>query len=187
MCPMRRAEWAARIHLEIIFPNLQNSNWRVRSPEDGDYNCFAWAASDQARRWEPSPVDYWPEKAPKTLEVASFVTAFGLDGYEPCGLDASYEFGYQKIAIYCELYRGIKIPAHMARQDLLGRGWLSKLGDFEDILHPGLEDVENQDYGSVEVILKRKLLGRGFCGDLFRWLLAETRNFLYRMRKPHGV
>ena len=185
--PIYRAEWVTGIHLEILFPNLQTSNWHLRSPQDGNYNCFAWAACDQARRWEPSPVDYWPAKAPRTLELSSFVIAFGLDGYEPCGLDTSYEFGYQKIAIYCELWRGVKIPAHMARQDLLGRGWLSKLGDYEDILHPRLGDVESTAYGSVELILKRRWFGIEFCGDFVRWLRAEARNYLYRLRRPHGI
>jgi len=49
----------------------------------------------------------------------------------------------------------------MARQRLFGLGWLSKLGDCEDIYHRKLEDVEGdtsvtaQQYGKVVLVLKR--------------------------------
>jgi hypothetical protein len=43
----------------------------------------------------------------------------------------------------------------LARQHLFGKGWLSKLGDFEDIIHPKLSDIEGStdpyayEYGVV--------------------------------------
>jgi hypothetical protein len=53
------------------------------------------------------------------------------------------------------------VPSHMARQQLFGRGWLSKIGDWEDIIHPELRNIEGKTgpiirgYGTVHTILKR--------------------------------
>ncbi len=49
----------------------------------------------------------------------------------------------------------------MARQRLFGWGWLSKLGDWEDIYHSKLEDIEGDvsalagQYGIVVQVLRR--------------------------------
>jgi hypothetical protein len=88
------------------------------------------------------------------------VLAFKTLGYEPCG-NAKFSFGYEKVAIYAD--RDLT-PTHMARQRLFGGGWLSKLGDYEDIYHRQLRDVEGDssplstEYGTVVQYLKRSWL-----------------------------
>ena len=87
----------------------------------------------------------------------TFVEAFGRLGYKECD-SREFEVGYQKVAIYATVNRRVK---HMARQHFLGKGWLSKLGGLEDILHPQLGDIEGDasplttEYGEVVQILKR--------------------------------
>jgi hypothetical protein len=77
-------------------------------------------------------------------------------GYEPCDIGA-FEIDYQKLAIYANEV-GV---THMARQHFLGRGWLSKLGNLEDIFHRELQDIAGGtstlagQYGEVERFLKR--------------------------------
>ena len=80
--------------------------------------------------------------------VQCFVRAFETLGYKSCE-HGRVEFGYQKIAIYVE---SDFTPTHMARQTLFG-GWLSKLGDLEDIFHKRLEDVEGPTYGKAITFL----------------------------------
>ena len=51
------------IHLELRYPNLAITDYNVTSPKSQEYNCFAWAAGDQERWWQPTPEDefYWVE------------------------------------------------------------------------------------------------------------------------------
>jgi hypothetical protein len=186
VAPEYRLHWVARANLEILFPNLSNSQWEIRSPIDKSYNCFAWAACDTRIRWEPSPDNYWPEGVSREYGLDSFMQGFAVLGYNACA-DAEYEFGFQKIAIYSESYMGEEWPTHMARQDIFGRGWLSKLGDFEDILHPNLTDLEGGSYGRVVRILRRSRLTAivHFCAVKSAW--ASLRHWLYRRRRPHGI
>jgi hypothetical protein len=89
--------------------------------------------------------------------VHHFLPRFSLLGYQPCGLDDSFELGYQKVAIYAN-DQGV---THMARQHILGIGWLSKPGKMEDVLHRKLADLEGDtsvvafEYGKVVLIMKR--------------------------------
>ncbi|MGD0347529.1 MAG: hypothetical protein ABSA85_12275 [Terracidiphilus sp.] len=132
------------------------------------------------------PEVYWPPHLPvRDKSVDNFVNAFVDDlGYVSCGLDESFEWGYQKVAIYAKTVGGIKETKHMARQHLLGRGWLSKLGPSEDIVHPTLRNLEGDLYGSVERILKRDWRtayssGLGW-GSSFRF-------FRYRLKHPSWI
>lgn len=147
-----------RDHIERIFPRLTGTCWRPKSPQNDGYNCFAWGACDSTQWWEPHPLHwYWPI-AEREYSIPNFVEAFRARGFEPCGLDSSFEIGYQKIAIYAD---EDEFPTHIARQHLLGIGWLSKLGPLEDIFHRRLHDLEgskartSQEYGEVALILKR--------------------------------
>jgi len=146
----------ARAHLLREFPNLSNAQWRITSPFDRAYNCFAWAAGECQRRWEPG-IDYWPRGVSVDLTMECFLQAFATLGYHPCE-SVSYEIGFQKVAIYSESFMGAELPTHMARQDLFGRGWLSKLGDLEDIRHRNLSDLDGDQYGRVTKILRRSVL-----------------------------
>jgi hypothetical protein len=116
-----------------------------------------WPHADYA--WFPGAPIY-PGDA---LEVTSdlFVEGFSRIGYKPIGKHRHrWVPGFQKLAIYATEV-GV---THMARQRILGRGWLSKAGDFEDIIHRRLEDIEGDvsaiaasagSYGKVVEILRR--------------------------------
>ena len=68
--------------------------------------------------------------------------------------DRDAESGYKKMAIYEE--RGGYY--HVAMSE--GKWWKSKLGSYQDIEHATLDLLEGSEkceYGSVVVILKRKL------------------------------
>ncbi|HLD36803.1 MAG TPA: hypothetical protein VJC37_08780 [Planctomycetota bacterium] len=104
----------------------------VTSPETIDYNCFAWAAEENTRRWEPDPMNiyFWPPNIPREFTLESFITAYATLGYRHCH-NADLENGYQKIAIY--VGKDGK-PEHVARQ-LPNGNWTSKLGDSYDVEH----------------------------------------------------
>ena len=149
------------------FPGLQGTDWRIRSPYDDDYQCIAWAAMHIDRHMWPHADYAWFPGAPiypgDALEVTSdlFVEGFSRIGYKPIGKHRHrWVPGFQKLAIYATEV-GV---THMARQRILGRGWLSKAGDFEDIIHRRLEDIEGDvsaiaasagSYGKVVEILRR--------------------------------
>jgi hypothetical protein len=172
---------------EDSFPNLKYSEWSIKSPQTAAYQCIAWAASDTTRRWWPlgqppmGTLAFWPPNVPKEETVDCFMRAFATLGYRPCN-KPTFEFGYQRVAIYADQDG---TPTHMARQHFMGRGWLSKLGDFEDILHPELRNVEGdaaiwppRGYGAVVQIMKRSWwtaarygLFRGWWAALKFWVL----------------
>ena len=171
------------------FPNLANSKWSIISPWNDDYQCISWAACYTDRRMWPHQ-DYWwfpglplvaiAEEAP----VGYFVQGFRLFGYEPCESRA-FEFGYQKVAIYAN----DSGATHMARQHFWGRGWLSKPGRLEDILHYELEDIEGDmspramEYGKVAQILKRSWWAALRLGLLRGWW-AALKVQIYRLANP---
>src|ERR1017187_4287391 len=48
------------------------------SPQDSRYNCIAWAAGEQRRRW-------WPPQLPQEeVTKENFIRAFELLGYRRC-------------------------------------------------------------------------------------------------------
>jgi hypothetical protein len=150
------ADARRQLHQEI--PALAAADWKIKSPLDTNYQCIAWAACRTDRVWWPwdHPRFYWPpgfqklqlgEPVPVDHFAAMFEAKFG---YHRCP-DSAREFGYQKVAIYANSL-GV---THMARQHLLGQGWLSKLGEEEDILHHTLYDVEGPAYGRAVLYMKR--------------------------------
>jgi hypothetical protein len=146
---------AARIEIERTFPGLRIARWQLRSPTDRNYNCHAWAACDSTKRWEPSPDWYWPISN-QEYTVDGFIEGYATLGYSLCD-NPNYEVGFQKIAIYTVMYMGIPdFPSHTARQHVFGKGWLSKLGNLEDIMHPTLTDLNTGlVYGKPAKYLKR--------------------------------
>ena len=161
MATTYRDDLEARLEIEGIFPALRQSKWKLRSPINNEYNCHAWGACNCGQRWEPTVEWYWPvayQYDPANYwtyyTVDRFKEAFSTLGYEPCG-DSTYELGFQKIAIYTQLFQGIPdFPSHTARQKVFGRGWLSKLGNLEDIEHVGPEDLRD-GYGHTMYFMKR--------------------------------
>jgi len=177
-------------HLREWHPNLAVATWRISSPYNDSYQCIAWAACRADRHMWPHESYWWfpgcpqipiPEQAP----VQYFVQGFATLGYEPCDSDA-FEFGYQKLAIYANEL-GV---THMARQHFLGRGWLSKLGDCEDIVHQELDDVAGEmsvmagQYGKVFQVLRRSWWTAVKKGCIFRSILHNIEHWLYRISHP---
>jgi len=106
-------------------------------------------------------------------------------GYRKCQSNA-FEFGFQKVAIYANDL-GV---THMARQHFWGRGWLSKLGEEEDILHLKLADIQGDpspnagQYGEVAQILKRSWWTAIVRLCLFRSSWAAFKFWVYRRVIP---
>jgi hypothetical protein len=139
---------------EREFPNLVRTGYRVTSPIDRRYNCFAWAANESDRWWnplEPENPYYWMNGVPAELTIAAFIQAYGRLGFEICA-GVELEVGFEKIALYTTSEGE---PTHAARQLTNGK-WTSKLGRWEDIEHE-LEGLVCEMYGSVKVLLKRSL------------------------------
>ncbi len=121
------------------------------SPATEEYNCFAWAAGINDKRWEPDPFFQfeWPESASRSFGRDSYVEAFQSLGYSLCN-DGAMELGFEKIAFYCVSGE----PAHAARQ-LVNGNWTTKFGDFEDVEHVNLECLQGPIYGEVTTYMKR--------------------------------
>jgi hypothetical protein len=135
--------------LEAIFENLRRNRYKITSPEDGQYNCIAFAAGEIYRWWWP--IDYyWPDGVPRAETLQSFILAFSTLGYSPCE-DGTLETRFEKVAIYAD---EDGTPSHMARQ-LQSGIWISKCGGLEDIEHEALEALEGMEYGTVVLFLRR--------------------------------
>jgi hypothetical protein len=120
------------IHLELRYPNLALTEYTVTSPKSQEYNCFAWAAGDQERWWQPTPEDefYWVEGVPMEETLSDYIQAYQTLGYITCD-NVALAAGYEKIALYV---RDDGVPIHAARQLTTGK-WASKIGALEDIEH----------------------------------------------------
>jgi hypothetical protein len=135
--------------IKAIFPNLQDAEYELSSPQTSEYNCIAWAADDTENWWWPSVDDHWPDGVPRVNTVDNFISAFRLLGYEVCG-DGDFETHVEKVA----LYANANGPQHMARQ--LGSGaWTSKLGAEWDIQHLTAQAIERKIYGEVVIFMRR--------------------------------
>ena len=140
--------------LESVFPRLRVTGYNVTSPATAEYNCIAWAASENDCWWWPDPSGsaYWPEHSPREATLDAFLATFSALGFETCSSEI-LEPGVEKIAIYVNSQGE---PTHISRQLSSGR-WTSKLGKSEDIEHDfnGLDN--SAVYGSVARILRRTI------------------------------
>jgi hypothetical protein len=187
--PEYRLHDIARVEIENTFPKLNGSPWEIMSPFDRGYNCHAWGVCESRVRWEPTPDDYWPPSL-RTGDVVdysldNFIRAYRHVGFQECA-HGSYEFGFQKIAIYSEQIYGEEWPQHTARQTFFGRGWLSKLGHWEDIRHDAPQDLEGQAYGRVVRYMRRNWL-RALVEPSAIWIRTTLSHWIYRRRHPHGI
>ncbi len=132
------------------FPRLRTDNHRITSPSSSRYNCIAWAAEDPSQWWQPGL--YWlpPDHPPDDFSLLALAQVFMSLGYESCGMDASLESGYLKVALYSDAGE----YTHAARQLPNGK-WTSKLGKSVDIEHDAPEDVGGGLYGEVAGVMKR--------------------------------
>lgn len=136
--------------IEDFLPTIKPTNYKITSDPTEEYNCIAWAAGDNTRWWSYQPGYMWPPEVPRGPLVESMVAVFANLGYEVCQ-DASFEVGYDKVAIY----EKNGLWKHAARQ-LPNSLWTSKLGGFYDIEHATLDDLCGDYYGSVYCIMKKK-------------------------------
>jgi hypothetical protein len=176
------------------FPGIPFNTLLIKSPWDDDYQCIAWSEGYTDRLSWPSEGYAWPKglplaDPPETATVDHFLQRFSYLGYKPCGLDDSFQFGYQKVAIYAN-EQGV---THMARQHLLGVGWLSKPGKMEDILHRNLADLEGDtsvaanQYVKVVLVLKRTWWSAVVKLSLFRCIWNAFKFWLYRLGKDWAI
>jgi len=187
-----RSDTQAASALLREFPNLARSEWSIKSWADDNYQCIAWAECRTDRKSWPAPGYTWPEGLPLadpdvTATVDHFIPRFALLGYMPCGLDKSFQLGYQKVAIYANDV-GV---THMARQRFFGGGWFSKPGEMEDIFHPNLEDIEGETsatarkYGKVVLVLKRSWWKALVNLDVFRCSWEHLKSWTSRRISGH--
>jgi hypothetical protein len=98
-------------------------------------------------------IAYWPLPQ-RELTVDCFVRAFETLGYRIC-LNNSLENDVEKIAIFGHKpLNADAVPTHAALQ-LSSGDWTSKLGPFEDIVHPDVDAVDGPVYGRPLVFMSR--------------------------------
>jgi len=144
-----------RAAVEAQIPGLVGSEYRVTSPRDARYNCFAWAAGDTSQVWSPTMVGsgaYWPPGTPALPSMNGVVEAYRVCGFDVCTTPDPEE-GFEKIAVFAD---DAGEPRHAARQ-LPSGAWTSKLGDHVDIEHRELRAVECVLYGEARLYLRRPL------------------------------
>ena len=137
--------------IELLFPDLRATRYRIASPATPSYNCFAWAGENLRNWWQPMELHgyYWPADIPAELTLANLSAVYQRLG---CVCDSTeLARGFEKIALYVE---PDGTPTHAARQ-LDSGAWTSKLGELEDIEHSTLACLESL-YGKVRQVLKRQ-------------------------------
>src|SRR5260370_21543528 len=144
-------------HLEEIFPDLAATGYSPKSDKSPAYNCIAYAAGDETRKWVGyrEVGYYWPEGAKEGHTLDALTSAFEQLGYAVCDIDA-LEGEYENVALFLE---NEELWTHAAKQCEDGT-WTSKLGILEDIIHQTPQAVSGPDpaYGQVACFMKR---GRG--------------------------
>jgi hypothetical protein len=139
---------------EAELPLLSKFGYNVTSFETTRYNCVAYAAGDETKKWDPtgfpSPSYYWPPNAKRGDEVNSLESCFEEIGFKKC-YNGDLEHGYEKIAIYA---KDDGNWTHVAKQ-LSDGAWSSKLGDFEDIRHQKCQWLHSHVYGQVVSFMRR--------------------------------
>jgi len=136
--------------IQKMFPNLKVPELKIVSARDKRYNCFAFAAGDTNRYWDPNPSYYWPSDIPREYTIRAFKALFRYLGYSECK-SAELESGFEKVALFIKS----GTPEHAARQLSSGL-WASKIGDHVDIEHP-LESLNEGFYGNVGHIFKKPI------------------------------
>ena len=146
-------------YLEQQFPKLRPGLYRLKSPRDPQYNCFAFAANDTQHIWEytgPGRLGgyFWPAEI-RGDSLADYLRVYELLGFQVCDT-ADLEPDIVKIAIYVD---HDSLPCHVARQTRRGT-WKSKLGiRGHDIEHASLELLEGDEqdeYGHVAKLMKKR-------------------------------
>jgi hypothetical protein len=142
-------------HLEAIFPHLAAAGYAPRSEPSPLYNCIAYAAGDEIRKWEGyrEVGYYWSQGAKEGHSLDALISAFEQLGYAVCPSDA-LEADYEKVALYAD---EDGLWTHAAKQGQDGQ-CSSKLGNLEDIIHRTAQAVAGPDpaYGQVACVMRRR-------------------------------
>jgi hypothetical protein len=136
-------------NIEEEHPGLKSSRYEITSETTDIYNCIAWAAGDDTDWWSYTPGSYWPLSIPRSAEVGALVRVFETLDYSLCD-SRERETDYDKVALYAQEGEW----THVARQ-LENGHWTSKLGQFEDITHPALENLVGEVFGIIHCIMRR--------------------------------
>jgi hypothetical protein len=143
--------------VNAAFPKLAAAGYSVTSLATPRYNCIAWAAGEDQRRWWPFDYCFWPRGVARELTLDAFIAAYRSLGYSPCDSGAR-EAGYEKVVIYVTASGE---PTHAARQ-LPNGAWTSKLGNADDISHRTPEALEGPQYGVVRQYMRRPTSALGW-------------------------
>jgi hypothetical protein len=146
--------------LEAGFPYVVDKPYEITSCSTIHYNCFAWAAEDDTRRWLPeiNPDGrtvggfYWPTEPeiPALLTVWALEKVYETRGFVPCD-DGGHVPGVQKLAIYGYDRHS---ATHAARQTDTGT-WLSKMGPLADIEHERVDDIVGGMVAEIQAYMSR--------------------------------
>ncbi len=145
---MRKKQWLSLPSL----PNSIDDPMEITSPDNGKYNCVAWALGQTVGFWWPKSdgVFDWPKDLPRIETRQNFIEFFKRHGFETCE-NGDFEKGFEKIALFEKNGK----PEHVCR--LLKKDvWTSKLGILEDVRH-SIFAISGGFYGEVAVFLKRKI------------------------------
>jgi hypothetical protein len=146
--------------LEKRFPKLKNGGYKVKSPRDHRYNCFAFAVNDTQHLWQYMGKGrtggfFWIDGIDSDETLEDFIKLYRMVGFKECD-DGNLEPDTVKIAIYVDRSG---TPTHAARQTRRGT-WKSKLGrKGKDIEHDQIELLEGNEldeYGKVAQYMKKR-------------------------------
>src|SRR6266478_6072660 len=124
---------------EDSFPYLDKNLYEVKSDETPlanclavpPYNCFAFAAGDDTRWWEPDLAGqyYWPSGIARDYTVAACIEMFESLGYEKCW-QSTPEPEFEKVAVYHTRLGNPWTPSGSLTHAALQQNgiWKSKLG-----------------------------------------------------------
>jgi len=138
--------------LRKLWPNLNPTNYELKSDYTSEYNCVAWALGintdpiDLSLDEEGEPLLY-PD-----LTCLVYIEHFEKEGFVLCD-SPDWEENYEKIVLY---ERGGETFEHVARQ-LEQNLWTSKLGEWEDIEHTTLEALKYDGYYGVPTWYMKRL------------------------------
>jgi hypothetical protein len=134
------------------FPLLRKEWHEITSPSTNVYNCLAWAAGDNTKRWDPGYPWYWPINL-REVTIDSFVKVYESIGFVCCD-DQCFEDGFEKIVIFLKLDGTPTHVARMIKQDV----FTSKLGNSYDISHS--KDALNGSKYGYPVIYMRRVINK---------------------------
>ena len=137
------------------YPNIINGiNFKIIQQDNEDYNCIAHSLGyNHITIWPISKRFWvWDKTLPYINTINNFVSLYRKFNYEICE-DSSWEFEYDKIALYISVLSGRNTVSHAAKQ-IDSYWWSSKIGGDELFEHT-LEAIENKNVGTKYVFLKR--------------------------------